>query len=84
MLYCRKRKKESRKHGGKTEEVEQVFTEYTRLGKYIVVERFTAEEKRVLAGEKLKPGEEERHKEMVKQRFSLFEELKKRSKDWDF
>ena len=48
------------------------------------MERFTAEEKRVLAGEKLKPGEEEKHKEMVKQRFLLFEELKKRSKDWDF
>ncbi|MBQ0093001.1 MAG: hypothetical protein KBS45_06725 [Clostridiales bacterium] len=60
----------------------QVRTEYTKLGKFIVVERFTEEEKRILDGRKLTPEEEPLHKEMVKARYALFEELKERMKAW--
>ena len=61
---------------------EQVRTEYTRLGKFIVVERFTDEEKRILDGRGLTPEELEQHRQMVKTRFALFEELKTRMKNW--
>lgn len=78
VLYCSQRK---RRGAGRTEKSD-VQTEYTRLGRFVVVERFTREEKRILDGRELSEDERSLHKEMVKKRFLLFLELKERMKNW--
>lgn len=58
--------------------------EYTRLGNVVLVECYTEEQRRILNGVCRTEEEKALHKELVKDRFRVFETVKRRIPDWDF